>query len=128
MKKRKGVTLIELLVVGAIGFIITAIVVVVIVGVVFGIKGCNYVSDSIENMATEHTERLVTNPPLFAVGDIVYHKATDKKMIVAKISTMWNDSKKGWNIYVKDGGDWDAIGGFVINETEVKPTLEEVGS
>jgi prepilin-type N-terminal cleavage/methylation domain-containing protein len=127
MKSSKGFTVIELMVILVIIGILLAIVVGGIVGIVCCVKGCNYVSDSIDNNAAAYTERLETNPPLFAVGDIVYHKATDGKMVVAQNGCSWNEVKGGWDIKVKDGGSWDKVGGFGINETEVKPTLEEVG-
>lgn len=127
MKSKKGFTLIELLVVLVIMGVILSIVIGGVIFLVCSIRGCTSVNSAIDNHRAATVERLESNPPIYKIGDIVYHKASDKKMIVAKISTTWNDSKKGWNIFVKDGGNWDAVGGFAINETEVKPTLKEVG-
>lgn len=124
MKSRKGFTLIEMLVVGALLSILTCIIVGVILFFVFAVKGCNAVDEAIETAGAERIARLESNPPKFAVGDIVYHKATDAKMVVAKNDCSWNEVKEGWKIKVKDGGAWDKIGGFYINENEVKATLE----
>jgi prepilin-type N-terminal cleavage/methylation domain-containing protein len=121
---RKGFTLIELLVVIAIIGILGMIVTGVIVGGCCIIKGVNAAAAADEAALVEHEERLISNPPLYAVGDIVYHKASDEKMVVAKNACSWNDVKEGWNIKVKDGGNWDKVGGFGINETEVKLTLK----
>ena len=127
MKSRKGFTIIEVLVlVAIIAFMATAVI-----GICLVVKGCNHVIDTIEttadNIEQERADRLVSNPPLYAIGDIVYHKASDEKMVVAKNTCFWNKIKEGWDIKVKDGGNWDKVGGFGINETEVKPTLKEVG-
>jgi prepilin-type N-terminal cleavage/methylation domain-containing protein len=119
MKSRKGFTLIELLVIIAIIGILLTIVVGGIVGVVLVVKGIGAAGDAIDNVQLEYEQRMISNPPLYKVGDIVYHKASEKKLIVAKLSATWNDTKKGWNIWVKDGGKMDVVGGFVINETEV---------
>lgn len=118
MKSRKGFTLIELLVVIAL-----AIILIVSIG------GCilvvNTVGTSIDDAET--AERLLSNPPLYKSGDVVFHKATDARMIVANPSYSWNDVKLGWNMKVSDGGNWDQVGGKTINETEVKRTLKTVG-
>lgn len=127
MKSRKGFTLIELIAVLFVMGVLLTIVVGGIIGVVCLVKGCDAIGTAIDNHQVAHEQRLESNPPIYKVGDIVYHKASDKKMIVAKISTTWNDSKKGWNIFVKDGGKMDIVGGFAINETEVKLTLKEIG-
>jgi len=124
MKSRKGITLIEI-----IGLVFVCFVLIVIVGGgCLMVKGCNYVVDTVEttvdDKATAHAERLVSNPPLYKVGDIVYHKASDQKLLVAKKSTSWNEVKEGWDMKVKDGGNMDKIGGFIINENEVKASLE----
>ncbi len=124
MKSRKGFTLIELLVVGAIITIIGAFLIGGCIVVGFIVKGVNAADTAIDNATSAHTQRLVSNPPLYEVGDIVYHKATDAKMIVVKRYTFWNVVKEGWDIKVKDGGGWDKVGGFTINEREVKPSLK----
>ena len=124
MKSRKGFTLIELLVIST---ILTIIVSILIGGCLFVgciVKGVGVIDTEIDNRQDAHTQRLETNPPLYDVGDIVYHKATDAKMIVSKRYTFWNVVKEGWDIKVKDGGGWDKVGGFTINEREVKTTLE----
>lgn len=127
MRSRKGVTLIELLVVAVIAIVLSCILGgVLFVGCV-AVKGYNAADNAIETAKVEKAERLISNPPLYAVGDIVYHKASDEKMVVAKNACSWNDVKQGWDIKVKDGGSWDRIGGFGINETEVKITLKTVG-
>lgn len=122
MKSRKGVTLIELLVVIFIIGIILSIVIGGIVGIVCLVKGIGAVDMALDNRAVAYEQRLETNPPLYDVGDIVYHKASRGRMIVAKKNTLWNELKNGWDIKVKDGGSMDTIGGFIINETEVTPT------
>jgi prepilin-type N-terminal cleavage/methylation domain-containing protein len=124
MKSRKGFTLVELLVLLAIIVIFALIGGVVIGGCCLIVKGVAAGVDA----QVAHEQRLETNPPLFAVGDIVYHKASEKKMIVSKRYITWNDKKRGWNIMVKDGGLSDAVGGFLINETEVLSDLEEEDS
>ena len=124
MKSRKGFTLIELLVTGAILFILTCVIVGIILFVVFCVKGCNAVDEAIETAGAERVARLESNPPKYKVGDNVYHKATDEKYVVAKNDCKWNEVKEGWDIKVKDGGHWDKLGGFGINENEVKATLE----
>ena len=110
MKSRKGFTLIELLVVVA----IVSILVLIIAGAIFGVcmlvKGVGVVDTALDNRAAAYEQRIETNPPLYDVGDIVYHKATDAKMVVAKNSSSWNDVKEGWNMTVKDGGGWDKVG------------------
>ena len=118
---RKGFTLIE-------GLVVAALIVMVLgfVGCcTLVVKGCNSVDNSLETLKTVKEEKLISNPPLFVVGDIVYHKATDKRLIVAKNNCSWNVDKEGWDIKVKDGGGWDKVGGFKMNENEVKTSLEE---
>lgn len=127
MKSRKGFTLIELLVVGFIGLIVIGGIVAVVSVCVFAVKGVDAIDTVIDEAAAARTVRLESNPPLYKVGDIVYHKATDAKMIVAKNSCSWNEVKEGWNIKVKDGGYLDKVGGFGINEKEVKLSLKEIG-
>lgn len=113
---RKGVTIIGVLVVVAIVFIISCFVGCCTLVV----KGYNSVSNSIETLKVVKAEKMESNPPLYEVGDIVFHKATDKRLIVSKNNYSWNEVKGGWNIRVKDGGFSDKLGGFVMNEKEVK--------
>lgn len=123
MKSRKGFTLIELL----IACFLAGLVICGIGGCLI-VHGCNKGVDAVETKAealrTERAERLYSHPPKFEVGDVVYHKATDAKLLVAKNCTSWNEVKGGWNIKVKDGGQWDKVGGFGINENEVKTSPE----
>lgn len=125
MKSRKGVTLIELLVVGTILSVLTIFLIGVILCIVFAVKGCDAVDEAFETAGAERVARLESNPPKYAVGDIVLHKATDAKMVVAKNDCSWNEVKEGWDIKVKDGGGWDKVGGFGINENEVKAVPEK---
>ena len=125
--KNKGLTIVEVMVLIVIMLLIGGF----ITGVCVVVKGCNYVvarvDGDIEKAEIQRAEKLVTNPPLYAVGDIVYHKANNDKMVVAQNCCSWNDIKQGWDIKVKDGGNWDRVGGFGINETEVKSTTKDVG-
>ena len=127
MKSRKGFTLIELLVVCFILFMVAC----GIGGCCLVMYGCNKGVDAVETKAaalrTERAERMESNPPLYHAGDVVFHKATDARMIVANPSVNWNEVKEGWNMKVKDGGAWDKVGGTGINEIEVKRTLKTVG-
>jgi len=125
MKSRKGVTLIELMVVGTILSILSAIIIGVIFFFVFLFKGVDAIDEAIETAGAERVARLESNPPKYAVGDIVYHKASNAKMVVAKNDCSWNEVKEGWDIKVKDGGNWDKVGGFGINENEVKAVPEK---
>jgi len=122
--KRRGMTLIEILVVIAIGLVLF----IFIGGICLGIKGCNYVVNTVETSVADNealtAEKMVSNPPKYKAGDIVYHKASDKKLIVAENACSWNKVQEGWNMKVKDGGNWDKVGGYSINEAEVKPSLE----
>ena len=122
MKSRKGITLIEILILIVVCFFLL----VLVGGGCLMVKGCNMVEQSFDDATAAHASRLVSNPPIYAVGDIVYHKATDAKMVVAKNSSSWNDVKEGWNMKVKNGGNWDQVGGKSVNETEVKLSLKEV--
>jgi prepilin-type N-terminal cleavage/methylation domain-containing protein len=125
MNKRKGFTLIEVIV------IVVILTILTVIGgcITICVKGCNKAVDTIEASVADkdaaYAARLVSNPPQYAIGDIVYHKATDGKMIVAKNACSWNEIKDGWNIKVKDGGNMDKIGGFGMNENEVKATLDD---
>ena len=124
---RKGVTLIELLVLVVIVIVFSCILGgVIFVGCCIS-KGVHAAENHVETAKVENAGRLISNPPLYAVGDIVYHKASDEKMVVAKNACSWNDVKQGWDIKVKDGGNRDRVGGFGINETEVKITLKTAG-
>lgn len=118
---RKGVTIIEVLVVIMIVFILSCFVGCCTLVV----KGCNSVGNSIETIKAVKAEKMESNPPLYAVGDTVYHKATDKKLIVSKNNCSWNEVKGGWDIKVKDGGFSDKVGGFGMNEKEVKTSLDK---
>lgn len=125
--KRKGFTLIELLVLIAIGFFLL----IFIGAIVLGVKGCNYVVDTVETTVEENAEakaaRLESDPPTYKVGDIVYHKASEKRLLISDNAVSWNEVQECWNIKVKDGGNWDKVGGQTVSEAEVKPTLKEVG-
>ncbi len=124
MKSRKGITLIEILVLVVICFFLL----VVVGGGCLMVKGCNYVVDKVETTAADikqdRADRLEVSPPKHKAGDVIYHKASDEKMIVADPSYSWNDIKEGWNMKVKNGGNWDQVGGKTVNETEVKTSLE----
>ena len=113
MKSRKGFTLIELLVVI---FIIGILLSIVIGGIVFAvcaIKGCDTVSTAIDNHQAATEERLESNPPIYKIGDIVYHKASDAKMIVAKKYITWNKAKEGWDMKVKTAVVWMSLGALL---------------
>lgn len=127
MKSRKGRTSLGMVLL--VVFLVTAILIGTIITVV--VKGCNHVTDHIQTTAEDRdaakAERLGLNPPLYKAGDVVFHKATDARMVVANPSLSWNGVKLGWNMKVSDGGNWDRVGGKTINETEVKRTLKTVG-
>jgi len=127
MKSRKGFTLIELLVVLVVFGFAVCIIVGGIVGCCMLVKGANAIDSHIEASEAEYADKMANQPPKYAVGDIVYHKASDAKMVVANNASSWNNVKQGWDIKVKDGGALDKVGGWIINETEVKPSLKEVG-
>ena len=126
MKSRKGFTLIELLAVFIIIAVMSCIIIAGVVGCCMLVKGAKALDAHLEAGEAERADRLVSNPPIYDVGDIVYHKASNAKMVVVKNSCTWNDIKQGWNIKVKDGGQWDKVGGFSINEVEVKLILKKV--
>jgi prepilin-type N-terminal cleavage/methylation domain-containing protein len=124
---KKGFTLIELIVVLVV-FVVACCF--LIFGVVFFVglsKGVSAIDAKLEASEVEYAAKMANQPPIYAVGDIVYHKASDAKMVVANNASSWNNVKQGWDIKVKDGGALDKLGGWGINETEVKPSLKELG-
>jgi prepilin-type N-terminal cleavage/methylation domain-containing protein len=124
---KKGFTLVELLVVLVVFGFACCIVIGGVVGCCMLVKGANAIDAHLEASEAEYADKMANNPPKYAVGDIVYHKASDAKMVVANNTSSWNNVKQSWDIKVKDGGALDKVGGWIINETEVKPKLKEVG-
>jgi prepilin-type N-terminal cleavage/methylation domain-containing protein len=105
---RKGFTLIELLVVLTILFVaITGIIIVV---------GCIVSACS----GPDTDDLMVSNPPIFANGEIAQMVLDKKKVIVVNRALSWNKDKQNWNIKIKDGGKLDVIGGYIVNESELE--------
>jgi len=103
------------------------IIIIIVSFIVLGIRGCNKAVSYVESEKEAKIKNEKTHLALYAVGEIVYHKASDEKMVISNNKYNWNELKQGWDIKVKDGGMLDKVGGYVINEMEVKSSLKEVG-
>jgi len=106
--KRKGFTLIELLVVIAIISMLAAVAGVVIGVIVWATSGPD--TDAL----------MVSNPPVFADGEIAQKVLDKKKVIIVNRALSWNEDKQNWNVKIKDGGKLDVVGGYIVNESELE--------